>query len=53
VNGFQDQGCWNAWRLTAPALCITAPTLRIDNLDDEARLADTIAALWPQVALPK
>jgi hypothetical protein len=30
---------------------ITAPTLRIDNPDDQARLADTIAALRPTLLL--
>jgi len=30
---------------------ITAPTLRIDNLDDQARLADTIAALRPTLLI--
>ena len=30
---------------------ITAPSLRIDNLDDQARLADTIAALRPTLLI--
>jgi hypothetical protein len=30
---------------------ITAPTLRIDNLDDQVRLADTIAALRPTLLI--
>jgi len=30
---------------------ITAPTLRIDNLDDQARLADTVAALRPTLLI--